>query len=233
MKMDLSADFGATTPGLAASGAAARHEVRLVAPERVAVADRALYAVEPAVLRRAMGDALCDEGARPGGLSAVGRTLAAFAGCARPVEGAEPLPVERLVHQLADEVWFLGSFAAGVAVLVLAHLGADPDAAAALMTGEPLALRLEPPQTPHAVRTFPASVSVLDGTRAGEWRLMLRSAGQSFEAADPSLRAEVAAAVGLSRTADVDRYVFTLLAALAAVVDFAEDGHDVLVAGAQ
>ena len=180
---------------------------------------RGLYAVESASLQRALEDIGTQSAAitgTPARLSVTPRSLAAFTGLR--LGGGEPGPLERLVCSLDDELWFLGHAPGWAASGLLVPLGADPDDAAALTAGTPLS-----PELP--------GVSVLDGTRAPVWRAMLRSAARHYESADPSL-VQWLSFIGDAGPNGVDRLVFSTLALFTAVVDFADNGHEILVASA-
>lgn len=177
---------------------------------------RGLYAVESASLQRALDEKSAIHSGAPARLSVTARSLAAFTGLRLGGRGSSPL--ERLVCSLDDELWFLGTSPAWAASGLLIPLGADPDEAAALTAGTPLG-----PDLP--------GLSVLDGTRAPAWRAMLRSAARQYEAADPSL-VQWLAFIGDAGPDGVDRLVFSTLALFTAVVDFADNGHEIVVASA-
>lgn len=179
---------------------------------------RGFFAVEPGSLHRAFADSRSGHPLPPAGLSVTARSLAAFAG----LELGSSSALSRLVCSLDDELWFLGASPGWVASSLLVPLGADPEEAAALTEGEPLH------DPADADAAFPG-LALLNGTRAPVWRAMLRDVARCYEAADSSTL-QWLAVIGEVTPDGVDRLVFATLASLTAVVDFADNGQEVLVA---
>lgn len=225
-------------------------------------AGRGYFAVEAPALHRAIAGLHARSSGAGNDLSITGRALAGFVGLSVgrrvDVAPAEMAAVERLIHALDDELWFLGGTPGWVASGLLIPLGADPDEAAALTDGVPLADRIAEAAAasarPNAAddpdgddgdgddgganlsgddgtdhEAFPG-LSVLDGNHASAWRAMLRAAAHRYEQADDRLLRWLAFLGDASSPDGVDRLVYGVLASLTAVVDFAENGQEVLLA---
>lgn len=204
---------------------------------------RAFFAVEPSALKRAL--AVAASGSTTGGprdaaqeMTVTARAFAASVGVdpAATSPAASSPAAERLVHEVGNELWYIGSFPAWTAAALLVPLGADADDAAALMDGEPLSSRpdllevlagIDP--TLDFATDFPSRLAILDGNRALGWRGMLRAAVNALAGAGEEFAAQFSRLAGLGPADDVDCVAFALLASLTAVVDFAADGHDVLI----
>lgn len=182
---------------------------------------RGFFAVEPAVLRRAVAHAGYGSSGSDLDLSnAPTHAFAAFAGGG--------LFAARLAAELRHELWFLGAFPSWVAPALLVPLGADEHLAHALVEGSALSDR--PDMVSHPV---PPAIGLLDQDLAPEWRAMLRSAVSAYGSRvdDAGFMQSLAWAAGFQPGDNADCAVYSVLAGLSAVVAFVEDRHEVLVGG--
>jgi hypothetical protein len=200
---------------------------------------RAYFAVEPRALKRAVAEAFA-----PIVAAAVDRiagqelsvTALSFAASLGVDAAGAATPAQRLVREVGNELWYIGSFPSWLVSALLQPLGADAEDAVSLMQGHPLSGRddlvdvlagVDP--TADLATGLPSQLTILDGNQALAWRGMLRAAVNAYTSADGAFVAEFARAAGLKPSDDADCIVLTLLASLTAVVDFAADGHEVLI----
>ena len=212
----------------------------------------AYFAVEPSLLKAVVTNALDGTAAPDSDLQSSEWALAAFLGIAKPafvgdrwsplvppdtwdsvdsydLSPARVMPVERLLRCIAGRLRFLGAIPEKVVGSMLVALGLGSTPVGELLDGVPLSRRLDPPQPPDHVASFPPELGVLDRSRARLYREVVTTAVDSYGAANATTASEIAELFGMHVGNGADRVVFSSLGILLSACDALEAGDEVLV----